>query len=165
MSGIVSGSQIDNSGVVGGYPAGHIIQVTSMTPNNTGASSTGSSAATNCAHSITISVANKIFITGLVPIRFANVSGDYIDSRIDIFHSTDGSSYSVITDAFTRIYWDNAVAHSGAYLDQVVAFSYLHTPGATTNYYKIYIDLGGSSTVTVSQASTYSQMTLMEVVK
>ena len=27
MSGIVSGSQIDNSGVVGGYPKGHILQV------------------------------------------------------------------------------------------------------------------------------------------
>ena len=27
MSGIISGSQIDNSGVVGEYPTGHIIQV------------------------------------------------------------------------------------------------------------------------------------------
>jgi hypothetical protein len=28
MSGIVSGSQIDNSGVVGAYPAGHVVQTT-----------------------------------------------------------------------------------------------------------------------------------------
>ena len=66
MSGLVSGSQIDNSGIVGAYPPGHIIQT--VTNYNTGslASTSGTNVSfglTSSAGAITITSGNHVLVT------------------------------------------------------------------------------------------------------
>ena len=157
------------------FPAGHVLQVSAMTPNRTNTASTGAEIATSCVHGITVTSGNDILVTAILPYRMSNPSGgtiNYMSAVLTLRHSTtvDGSYSNVATSPTTgcrqRFYIDNVDGTNvpnAFYFDSTITFNYIDEGvSGTTHFYKIFMD-GDGGTIEVCYNDTYTTMTLMEI--
>ena len=181
MSGIISGSQIDNSGIVGEYPIGHVRQVVQGPLDDTAAStsctnSTGSIvASSNAASIINVKAGNNIWITSSTPLRAYSSAGVYIHTNIFLYWFTGGAGYANVMGAgdgnltspyaLARLYFDQTGdLPGGFYHDGSEPVNYMHkNVAAGTHYYKIYFNISGTGTITSSYNELPGTMQLTEI--
>ena len=157
------------------FPAGHVIQVTAMTPNRTQALSEGSLVATACAHGITVTAGNDILVTATVPYRMVapGSAPPYMAMSFLLKHSTDNSTFANVADGVMpttgvpqRAYIDNSDGsnvNANLYLDDTLTWNWLdESVSGTVHYYKIYFT-GHQGSNYVSYDEVYSTMTLTEI--
>jgi hypothetical protein len=181
MSGIVSGSQIDNSGVVGRYPTGHVRQVVqgaiSDSDVNTSATNTTGTivASTTTATIENVQAGNNIWVTSNTPMRFYCNQGVYIHSNIWLYWHTTGGSYANVMGSgdgnttspyhLARYYIDeNGDMPAGFYNDLMVPVNFMHkNVAAGTHNYKVYFHISGTGTVQTCWNELPGTMQLTEI--
>ena len=165
MSGIIGQSPDMRSGVVGEYPAGHVLQVVQgpLVDTNavtTATNSTGATIASYTTASITnVQAGNNIWVTSITPFRAYSNAGTYIHSNIYLYWYTTGGSYANVVGGgdgdltspyhLARIYYDDSGDLEGNfYHDSTVPVNFMHkNVAAGTHYYKIYFNISGTGQI------------------
>ena len=163
------------------FPAGHVLNVTSRA-NKTQTHVTGSTyTASDCYHNITTTNGNYVWVMATCPVNVysGSVAIDSVTMNLQIWHSTDNSSFSYMqniqggatTDKqhamWSHNYSGNLDAHFSKHTVQTMQF--LHGPvTGTSQYYKVYLKYTGHTgtghaAIMNPDSNIWGGMTLMEV--
>ena len=163
------------------FPAGHVLNVTSRA-NKTQTHVTGSTyTASDSYHNITTTNGNYVWVMATCPVNVYSGSAavDSVTMNLQIWHSTDNSSFSYMqniqggatTDKqhamWSHNYSGNLDAHFSKHTVQTMQF--LHGPvTGTSQYYKVYLKYTGHTgtghaAIMNPDSNIWGGMTLMEV--
>ena len=178
---VTTGTMNNTIGSSATFPTGHILNMTSRA-NKTQTHVTGSTyTASDCYHNITTTNGNYVWVMATCPVNVYSGSAavDSVTMNLQIWHSTDNSSFSYMqniqggatTDKqhamWSHNYSGNLDAHFSKHTVQTMQF--LHGPvTGTSQYYKVYLKYTGHTgtghaAIMNPDSNIWGGMTLMEV--